>query len=77
VIAPDPDDALRLLEGRRHATGVSGKAGAGVLESNSVGRARLRAAGWTEEPGGVRMIRGEPLDWQPSWIYGQLNGALG
>jgi predicted N-acetyltransferase YhbS len=77
VIAPDPDDALRLLERRRSATGVSGKAGAGVLSSNEAGRARLRAAGWAEEPGGVRMLRGEPLDWNPNAIYGQFNGALG
>jgi hypothetical protein len=77
VIAPDPDDALRLLERRRHSTGISGKAGAGVLESNQVGRARLREAGWDEELGGVRMLRGDPLDWKPSGIWGQLNGALG
>jgi GNAT superfamily N-acetyltransferase len=77
IIAPDPDDALRLLERRRHVPGVSGKTGAGVLASNEAGRARLRAAGWTEEPGGVRMIRGEPLDWHPEAIWGQFNGALG
>ncbi len=77
VIAPDPDDALRLLERRRFATGASGKAGAGVLSSNEAGRARLRAAGWSEEPGGVRMLRGAPLDWNPNAIYGQFNGALG
>jgi GNAT superfamily N-acetyltransferase len=77
VIAPDPDDALRLLERRRFATGVSGKAGAGVLASNEAGRARLREAGWAEELGGVRMLRGEPLDWNPNGIYGQFNGALG
>jgi ribosomal protein S18 acetylase RimI-like enzyme len=77
VIAPDPDDALRLLERRRHATGSSGKAGAGVLSENAIARARLRAAGWLEELGGVRMLRGEPLDWQPNQIWGQFNGALG
>jgi len=46
LIAPDPDDALRLLERRRRSTGVSGRAGAGVLASNAAGRDRLRAAGW-------------------------------
>jgi GNAT superfamily N-acetyltransferase len=77
LIAPDPDDAVRLLERRRRSTGVSGRAGAGVLASNSAGRDRLRAAGWQEELGGVRMIRGEPLDWHPDGIFGQFNGALG
>jgi GNAT superfamily N-acetyltransferase len=77
LIAPDPDDALRLLEMRRRSTGVSGKAGAGLLGCNHVGRERLRAAGWREEGSGVRMIRGEPLDWHPEAIWGQFNGALG
>jgi GNAT superfamily N-acetyltransferase len=77
LIAPDPDDALRLLEMRRRSTGVSGKAGAGLVGCNRVGRERLRAAGWLEETGGLRMIRGEPLDWHPEGIWGQLNGALG
>ena len=77
LIAPDPDDALRLLEMRRRSTGVSGKAGAGLVGCNQVGRDRLRAAGWHEEGSGVRMIRGEPLDWHPEAIWGQFNGALG
>ena len=77
LIAFDPDDAVRLLELRRRSTGVSGHAGAGVLAGNEVGRERLRAAGWLEEPGNVRMVRGTPLVWQPDAIWGQLNGALG
>jgi GNAT superfamily N-acetyltransferase len=77
LIAPDPDDAIRLLETRRRSTGVSGKAGAGLVGCNTVGRERLRAAGWHEEDSGVRMIRGEPLDWHPEGIWGQFNGALG
>jgi GNAT superfamily N-acetyltransferase len=77
LIARDPDDAVRLLERRRRSTGISGRAGAGVLESNAAGRERLRAAGWQEERGGVRMIRGEPLEWRAEMIFGQFNGALG
>ena len=77
LVAPDPDDALRLLEQRRRSTGISGRAGAGVLASNVRGRERLRAAGWVEELGNVRMLRGEPLDWRPEAIFGQFNGALG
>ena len=46
VIAPDPDDALRLLERRRHATGVSGKAGpASWPATRSAGRGCGRPAG--------------------------------
>ncbi|HEY3165374.1 MAG TPA: GNAT family N-acetyltransferase [Candidatus Limnocylindrales bacterium] len=77
LIAPDPADALRLLEHRRRSTGPGHKAGAGVLASNEAGRAALRAAGWEEDLGGMRMIRGEPLVWHPNAIFGQFNGALG
>src|SRR5437879_4375904 len=66
LIAPDPGDALRLLEARRHATGISGKAAGGVVGSNALGRELLRRAGWQEEGSGVRMLRGEPLDWHPA-----------
>jgi hypothetical protein len=48
-----------------------------LLGSNAAGRALLRGEGWLEEPGGVRMIRGDPLDWNPEAIWGQFNGALG
>jgi GNAT superfamily N-acetyltransferase len=77
LIAPDPEDAIRLLDRRRRSTGVGHKAGAGVLASNAAGRDRLRSAGWDEELGGIRKIRGEPLDWHPEAIFGQFNGAIG
>jgi len=77
VVAPDPDDAIRLLTRRRYATGISGKAGAGLMSGNTVGRERLRADGWLEELGGVRMLRGDPIDWNANGIWGQFNGALG
>ncbi len=77
VIAPDPADALRLLEHRRRMPGISGRTGAGLLASNVHGRALLRAAGWVEEIRNVRMLRGEPLDWHPEAIWAQLRGALG
>lgn len=77
LIAPEPDDALRLLEWRRRRTGPDGTLAAGLLDLNSDGRDRLLAAGWTESQGPLRMVRGEPLAWRPSSIWGQLNGALG
>lgn len=77
VVAPDPDDVVSLLELRRRMTGPGGHAGAAVVDTNEVGRQRLRDAGWIEERANARMIRGEPLDWNPHAIYGVLNGALG
>ncbi|HET9521510.1 MAG TPA: GNAT family N-acetyltransferase [Candidatus Limnocylindrales bacterium] len=77
LIAPDPDDALRLLDWRRSRAAPDRRIGIAVLEENQTGRGRLAEAGWEEQPGGTRMIRGEPLAWRPEMIWGQFNGALG
>lgn len=77
LVAPDPDDAIRLLDWRRKRAGPDGRVATGLPALNVAGRERLLAKGWVEEPGGTRMIRGEPLTWRPEAIWGQLNGALG
>jgi len=77
VIAAEPDDAVPLLDWRRRRSSGDHHIVIGVLEGNTAGRARLVAEGWTEQPGGPRMIRGQPLIWRPESIYGQFNGALG
>lgn len=77
LIAPNPDDAVRLLDWRRRHAGADGRVATGLPASNETGRARLLAEGWIEEPGGTRMIRGEPLEWHPEAVWGQVNGALG
>ena len=77
VIAAEPDAAVQLLDWRRRRSSGDHHIVIGVLEGNTAGRDRLIAEGWTEQPGGPRMIRGEPLVWRPESIYGQFNGALG
>jgi GNAT superfamily N-acetyltransferase len=76
LIAGDPDVAVALLDDRRRNT-PDHRITIAVLESNVDGRARLADAGWTERPGGPRLLRGEPMLWRPDWIYGQFTGALG
>jgi predicted N-acetyltransferase YhbS len=76
LVASDPEHAIALLDWRRQGGGDR-QIVIGVLEANAAGRARLADAGWTEAPGGPRMIRGAAIDWRPDWIYGQFNGALG
>lgn len=77
TIAPDPADAFALLDARRRASGPDHRIRAGVLEANPDGIARLEAAGWHEAWRAPRLIRGEPLDWRPDWIWGQFNHAVG
>jgi GNAT superfamily N-acetyltransferase len=76
LIATEPAFALALLDDRRRTT-PDHRITIAVLESNVEGRSALADAGWTERPGGPRLIRGEPMIWRPDWIYGQFTGALG
>jgi ribosomal protein S18 acetylase RimI-like enzyme len=77
TIAPDIDDAFALLAARRAAVGPGKRLRAGVVTSNIAGRARLEADGWTEAWRAPRLVRGEPLDWRPTAIWGQFNHAIG
>jgi len=77
TISPDPDDAIQLLDHRRVQGGPGHRVRAGLLEQNQAGLALLAERGWTEAWRAVRMIRGEPLGWQPTAIWGQFNHAVG
>ena len=56
-IAPDPDARSPARPATRPAG--RGRARTAIPRSNAAGRERLIADGWTEEPGGTRMIRGD------------------
>jgi ribosomal protein S18 acetylase RimI-like enzyme len=77
TVAHDPGDAMRLLEARRRASGASGRVRVGLVEENAAGLAALEAAGLTPIWSAPRLVRGEPLDWHPDWIWGQFNHAMG
>jgi hypothetical protein len=49
----------------------------GLVEENAAGLAHLGAAGLIPIWSAPRLIRGEPLDWHPDWIWGQFNHAIG
>ena len=50
---------------------------AGVLAENEAGLALMLADGWTESWHAPRLVRGDPLRWQPDAIWGQFNHAFG
>lgn len=77
TIAPDVDDAMAILQARRAAATTTGRVRAGLLSDNATGLARLAAAGWTDAWRAPRLVRGDPLDWDPSAIWGQFNHAMG
>jgi GNAT superfamily N-acetyltransferase len=77
TIAPDPLDALALLDARRDAYPTERQVRCGTLADNEAGLARLVEAGWTEAWRAPRLQRGAALDWHPEAVWGQFNHALG
>ena len=77
TIAPRLDEAEAILHARRVGRGPEQRIRAGLVVENETGLERLLATGWTESWGAPRLIRGEPLRWQPDAIWGQFNHALG
>jgi GNAT superfamily N-acetyltransferase len=77
TVAPRIDDAMAILAARRLASTSGRPVRCGVLLENETGAAALEAAGWTEAWRAPRLIRGDPLDWHPGWIWGQFNHAMG
>jgi len=77
TIAPDPDDAVRILEARRIAAGPGGRVRVGLVDENIAGLARLEGEGLHPVWSAPRLVRGEPLEWRPDWIWGQFNHAMG
>jgi hypothetical protein len=77
TIAPRLDDAEAILHARRVGRGPEHRIRAGLVVENTAGLERLLATGWTDSWGAPRLIRGDPLKWQPEAIWGQFNHALG
>ena len=77
TVARSPDAALRIITARRRAAGPEGRVRVGLLDENVEGMARLTEVGFRLLWSAPRMVRGEPHDWHPEWIYGQFNHAMG
>ena len=77
TIAATSDDAIAILTARRLASGPAGRVRVGLVEDNVEGLRRLAAEGLKPIWKAPRMLRGEPLDWRPAWIWGQFNHAMG
>ena len=65
---PRTEDALEERGGRVRV---------GLLSDNEAGLALLERDGLRPIWSAPRMVLGEPLDWRPDWIWGQLNHAIG
>jgi hypothetical protein len=68
---------MAILHARRQSAGRGRHVRAGILLENETGSAMLHERGWREAWRAPRYIRGEPLEWNPTHIWGQFNHALG
>ncbi len=72
TIAPRIEDAEAILHARRVAAGPGKQVRAGLLTENVAGLERLAAAGWTDSWHAPRLIRGDPMRWQPDGDLGPV-----
>jgi GNAT superfamily N-acetyltransferase len=77
TVASSVDDAMAILRVRRIASGPGRRVRCGIVLDNEAGAHALEAGGWTEAWRAPRLIRGEPLRWQPERLWGQFNHAMG
>jgi GNAT superfamily N-acetyltransferase len=77
TIAPDHASAKRILDARRRASGVDGRVRVGILTGGAIVDSALAAMNLGPVWSAPRLVRGEPLDWRPDWIWGQFNHAMG
>lgn len=77
TVARSFEAASVLIHERRLKAGPAGRVRVGLLVENADGLARLEEAGFAPQWAAPRMTRGEPMAWQPKWIWGQFNHAMG
>ncbi|MEO8230362.1 MAG: GNAT family N-acetyltransferase [Chloroflexota bacterium] len=77
IVAPELVDGVRLLEDRRTRTAAGAEVRTALPDANRTGLTTLENLGWRPERELVRMVRGAPVRWQPTAIWGQFNFAVG
>ena len=78
VIAPNPDDAVCLLDLLRHLGKSRAKTlRAAVVQGNDAGQVLLERGGWGPSFATPRMLRGQSISWEPELIWSLLGFAFG
>jgi hypothetical protein len=70
TVAASQDDAIAILEARRAIAGPEKRVRAGLLAENRDGLERLMRLGWQAAWTAPRLVRGEPFEWRPDWLWG-------
>lgn len=77
IVAPRFEDGLFLLNLHRHIVPADSHVRAGIAHEHVPAWRELRARGWQETWRAPRMLLGPDIAWQPTWIWGQINSAMG
>ncbi len=77
VVAPSFEDGLFLLDLHRHVVPAGTTVRAGIPQEHEAAWRELAARGWQETWRAPRMLLGPDVPWRPTWIWGQINSAMG
>jgi predicted N-acetyltransferase YhbS len=77
IVAPDFENGLFLLDLYRHVVPEGGHVRAGIPAEHAAAVRELESRGWHETWRAPRMLLGPEVPWRPTWIWGQINSAMG
>jgi GNAT superfamily N-acetyltransferase len=77
VVAPSFQDGLFLLDLHRFVVPRGAHVRAGIPDEHDSAWRHLQESGWQETWQAPRYLLGPDVGWQPEWIWGQINSAMG
>ncbi|HEX7612917.1 MAG TPA: GNAT family N-acetyltransferase [Candidatus Limnocylindrales bacterium] len=77
IVAPCFEDGLFLLDWHRYIIPEGAHVRAGIPHEHERAWTELLARGWQETWRAPRLLLGPDVAWQPEWIWGQINSAMG
>ncbi|MGD0248529.1 MAG: GNAT family N-acetyltransferase [Candidatus Limnocylindrales bacterium] len=77
IVAPRFEDGLYLLDLHRSIVPAGAHVRAGIPDEHAAAWRELLARGWQETWQAPRMLLGPDVPWRPTWIWGQINSAMG
>ena len=77
IVAPRLEDGLYLLDLHRSIVPAGAHVRAGIPDEHGEAWRELLAGGWKETWRAPRMLLGPDVPWRPSWVWGQINSAMG
>jgi GNAT superfamily N-acetyltransferase len=77
IVAPRFEDGLYLLDLHRSVVPAGGSVRAGIPDEHPAATEALLARGWRETWQAPRLLLGLEVPWRPTWIWGQINSAMG